>query len=148
MEEKRRKKKSAPSQDTKMLKGKNTYKPTKPEQDSPVLTSPKDPPPPPPPWCLVTGSMSEAELQHNQSRNSVYLENGKVVSGQTIHKSTQCHTRVSAENLVQKGNKITKKKQVQERVKSNDGSLNIKRLEPANALNAPLTHHLDDQFES
>ena len=92
--------------------------------------------------------MSKTELQNNQSRNSVYLENGKVASGQVIHKSTQRHTRVSIESLKQKGNRITKKKQVQERVKSNDGSLYIKRLELADALNAPLTHNLHDQFES
>ena len=60
----------------------------------------------------------------------------------------QCHTRVFEENFEQEGNRITKKKQVQERVKSNDGSLYIKRLEPEDALNASLTHHLHDQFES
>ena len=43
---------------------------------------------------------------------------------------------------------IAKKKQVQKWVKSNDGSLYIKHLRPADALNAPLTNHLHNQFES
>ena len=56
--------------------------------------------------------------------------------GRTVHNSTQRRIRVSIENLEQEGNKITKKKQVQERVKSNDGSLFIKRLKPVAAFNA------------
>ena len=68
--------------------------------------------------------------------------------GRTIHNSMQRRTRVSTENLEQEGNRITKKKQVQERVKSNDGSLYIERLEPVAAFNALLTHRLHDQFES
>ena len=72
----------------------------------------------------------------------------KQAPGRMVHKSTQRRTRVSTENLEQEGNRITKKKQVHERVKSNDGSLYIKRLEPAYALNEPLTHRLHDQFES
>ena len=66
----------------------------------------------------------------------------------TVHKSMKRQTRVSTKNLEQEGNRITKKKQVQEWVKSNDGSLYIKSPEPADALNAPLTNHLHDQFES
>ena len=53
---------------------------------------------------------------------------------------------VPAENLEQKGNNTTNKKQVQKRVQSNDGSLYIKRLEPVAAFNALLTHHLYDQL--
>ena len=128
-----------------MLKGKNTYKLGR---DSPSPNRPQDTPPPPPPRYLVTGSVSETELQRSQSKNNVYLENGKVAPRQTIYKSMQRHTRVSAKNLEQEGNRITKKKQVQKQVKPNDGSLYIKRPEPAYTLNAPLTHHLHDQFES
>ena len=68
--------------------------------------------------------------------------------GRTVHNNTQRRTRVSIENLEQEGNRITKKKQVWERVKSNDGSLHFKLLEPATAFNAPLTHRLHEQFES
>ena len=39
-------------------------------------------------------------------------------------------------------------KQEEEQVKSNYDSLYIKRLASADALNAPLTHHLYGQFES
>ena len=72
----------------------------------------------------------------------------KQALGRMAHKSVQHRTRVYIKNLEQEENRITKKKQVQNRVKSNDGSLYIKRLEPADALNAPLTHRLHDQFES
>ena len=72
----------------------------------------------------------------------------KQVPGRTVHNNTQHCTRVSTENLEQEGNRITKKKQVRERVQSNDGSLYIKRLEPVASCNAPLTHRLHDQFES
>ena len=65
--------------------------------------------------------------------------------GRTVHKSTQRLDKVPTENLKQKGNNITKKKQVQERVQSNDGPLYIKRLEPAAAFNALLTHRLYNQ---
>ena len=91
----------------------------------------------------------------------------KQALGRMVHKNTQCRTRVNTKNLKQEGNRITKKKQVQERVKSddgslyilsvkqvhervksNDGSLYIKRLEPADSLNAQLTHRLHYLFES
>ena len=65
-------------------------------------------------------------------------------SGGTVHESIQRHDSMPVENLQQKGSDTTKKKQVQERVQSNDGPLYIKRLEPAVGFNALLTHHLYD----
>ena len=66
--------------------------------------------------------------------------------GRMVHKSMQRRDKVPTENLDQKGNNITKNKQVRERVQSNDGPLYIKRLEPAAAFNAPLTHRLYNQL--
>ena len=72
----------------------------------------------------------------------------KQAPGRTTFNNTQRHTGLSIENFKLEGNKIAKMKQVQKRVKSNDGSLYIKLLEPTDALNALLTHHLHNQFES
>ena len=72
----------------------------------------------------------------------------KQVPERTVHNNMQRRNRVSTENLKQEGNRITKKKQVWEMVKSNDGSLYIKLLAPTATFNALLTHRLHDQFES
>ena len=69
-------------------------------------------------------------------------------SGRTIYESTQRHNSVPVENLQHKGSNTTKKKQVKERVQSNDGPLYIKLLEPTTAFNALLTHHLYDHLET
>ena len=76
-----------------------------------------------------------------------YIMETEQAHGRTICNNKQRRTGVSIENLELEGNKIAKTKQVQKRVKSNDGSLYIKRLEPIDTLNAPLTHHLHNQFE-
>ena len=68
--------------------------------------------------------------------------------GRIVYNNMKRRTGVSIENLELDGNKIAKTKQVQKRVKSNDGSLYIEHLELANALNVSLTHHLHNQFES
>ena len=68
--------------------------------------------------------------------------------GETVHNNVQYYTKVFEEKLKQEEDRINKKKQVQKQVTSNNGSLYIKRLGPTNALNAPLTHHLYNQFES